>query len=116
MYVYMCVNVYLSVNVDVYTYLKYKCTKLTYILLTCTIYVHIHIGIDGQLRLVLLVPFQTEHFICIFVNKPTNENFHLQNEQTENGLGKIAWASVFRLKRQHIYIHSFRYISIYLYL
>jgi hypothetical protein len=30
-------------------------------------------------------------------------NFPLYDEQTINGLRKIAWASVYRLKRQHIY-------------
>jgi hypothetical protein len=32
------------------------------------------------------------------------KNFSLHNEQTVNGLRKIAWASVFGLKQQHINI------------
>jgi hypothetical protein len=34
----------------------------------------------------------------------------LYDEQTETGLGKITKASVFRLKRQHIYIYAHTYI------
>jgi hypothetical protein len=41
-------------------------------------------------------------------------NFRLHDEQTVNGLRKIAWASVFLLKRQHIYIDV--YIEIYIYI
>jgi hypothetical protein len=33
-------------------------------------------------------------------------NFPLHNEQMVNGLKKIAWASVFYLKRQHIYLYT----------
>jgi hypothetical protein len=46
-----------------------------------------------------------------FVSSSTSgqtTNFRLHNEQTVNGLRKIAWASVFFFKRQHIYICSFK--------
>jgi hypothetical protein len=44
---------------------------------------------------------------CFFVNKWTKTNFHLQDEQTAHGLRTIAWASVFRLKQQYIYIYLY---------
>ncbi len=55
------------------------------------------IGIDGQVRLVRL---QADNFLT---------NFHLHDEQTVNGLRKIAWASVFHfcLKRQDIYMYVY---------
>jgi hypothetical protein len=34
-------------------------------------------------------------------------NLRLHNERTVNGLKKIAWASVFYLKLQHIHIHLY---------
>ncbi len=57
-------------------------------------------------------------------------NFQLHDEQTVNGLAKIAWASVFCLKQQHIhifidiyldididiYIYIYGYIDIYIYI
>ncbi len=58
--------------------------------------VNLHVDIDGKVRLVRLRNF----VLCLFVYKETNgqtSNFHLQDEQTGNGLGKITWASVFRL-------------------
>jgi hypothetical protein len=48
--------------------------------------------------------------------------FRLHDEQTVNGLKKIAWASDFRSKQQHIYIYRYTdiyvdiYINIYLYM
>ncbi len=42
-------------------------------------------------------------------------NFHLLDEQTVNGLGKIAWASIFHLKRQHIYMYIVPF-SFYIYI
>jgi hypothetical protein len=62
-----------------------------------SVYIYI---IDGQVR---LVHFQKDNF-CLFFRKHSDkrQNFRLHDEQTVNGLRKIAWASVFRLKLQHI--------------
>ncbi len=44
-------------------------------------------------------------------------NFCLHDKKTVNGLKKIAWTSLFRLKRQHIYsIHIYSYTHIYIYI
>jgi hypothetical protein len=58
------------------------------------------LNMDGQVRLVRLVRLQTDNFY-LFLSKQTT-NFCLHDEPTVNGLRKIAWASVFRLKQQHI--------------
>jgi hypothetical protein len=56
-------HVYLRVFVckrrRVHIFNIYKCTYCTYIILTCTIFVHILMGIDRQVRLVRL---QTNNF------------------------------------------------------
>jgi hypothetical protein len=62
------------------------------------------ITIDGQVRLVHSQADNFRLFLCSTDGQTTNFNLH--DEQTVNGLRKIAWASIFRLKRQHRYTHT----------
>jgi hypothetical protein len=70
--------------------------------------------IDGQVCLFCL---QTDNF-RLFLRKQTEQktNFCLYDEQTVNGIRKIARASVFRFpfEKQHIYRYRNIYIDIYL--
>ncbi len=45
--------------------------------------------------------------LCFFVNKQTNNKLPFANEQTVNGLRKVAWTSVFRLMSlcPYLYVH-----------
>jgi hypothetical protein len=56
-------------------------------------------------------------FVCFFVKKWTNDklhNFRLRDEQTVNRSRKIAWDSVFCLKRQCIYLFITEYVYVYI--
>ncbi len=67
-------------------------------------------GIDRQVR---LIRFKRITSVCFFVHKRTNDKVPFA--QWANGLRKIVWTSVFRLKRQHIYIYTVtKYIDRYL--
>jgi hypothetical protein len=65
-------------------------------------------GLDGQDYIVRL---QTDNFHRFHL-KQMDKQLRLHDEQTVNGLRKIAWASVFSLKCQHMLI--FIYMSIYM--
>ncbi len=53
--------------------------------------------IDGEVRLFHLVRLQTDSFgLFLRQQNEQRKNFRFHDEQTENGLRKIAWASVFR--------------------
>jgi hypothetical protein len=58
--------------------------------------------------------------VRFFVNKRTNSELPFARWANSNGLRKIARASVFRLKRQHIkidiYVYIYLYIHIYIYI
>jgi hypothetical protein len=74
-------------------------------ILSTKLKVYRYIDIDGQ---VCLVRLKTDNFRLFFANKHgQTTNFHLYDEQTVNGLRQITWASVFRLKQQHI--HTYLY-------
>ncbi len=54
-----------------------------------------------------------------FVSSSANgitTNFRLHDEQTVNGLRKIAWGFVFRLKPQEIFVYIHTYIYIYMHI
>jgi hypothetical protein len=63
--------------------------------------------------------------LCFFANKRTNDKLPLHEEQTVNGLRKMAWASVFcflfetadiDIYRDINYRYRYRYIFIYIYI
>jgi hypothetical protein len=64
--------------------------------------------IDGQVQLVCVVR----------LIRLRTDNFRLCNEQSVNGRRKNAWAPVFHLKRQYIYICVYVsvYVCVYVYL
>ncbi len=70
-------------------------------------------NIDGQVCLVHLSVCKRITSVCFFVNKRINYKLlFTHDEQMVYGLRKIAWASIFHLKRQHIYIYIYPYINI----
>jgi hypothetical protein len=53
-------------------------------------------GLDRLVRLIRLVRLQTDNFRFLFLTNGETIIFRFHDEQTVNGLRKIAWASVFR--------------------
>jgi hypothetical protein len=60
-----------------------------------------------------MIEYTHTHIYVYTGNKRTNDKFP-HDEQTVNGLRKISWASVFCLKRQHIYIYIYTYLYMYI--